>query len=324
MRKRPQHQTPVKAAGPTPLIAIAGLPKDLAEPTKRAIKNEYGWSAVVVPFEGQNGYLYQSSGAIKDLMRQVCAFAQKQDQKNAGERIPAPSRIILAYVHDGDWRHLLRSFGYSVAPARLQVAEWDFREGKHWRFSSETVLAAIKLLFSNLDSHPIQTLRSRIEAPSTSEVLVLPARNFLLEKGEKLADRFDRLMDETLSLGDLDKDIKAQKFIFDRLPAYYGHLHIKDKWYHIDDRDLVFPWSRSGMHGPMRTATFRADTSVDEFRRLLESCYRFGSPMDSGFQHDVQFEKDKLLNKQIFSCSEKGDIPISGSHANIYPNDAVR
>ena len=88
-----------------------------------------------------------------------------------------------------------------------------------------------------------------------------------------------------------------------------------------DARAVVFPCSRPAeMHG-RREIDPAAD--VNRLRSILQSTYRFGASLPQGFHHDAQFEGGRQFNQTPFECCEKGALLVSGSHANIYPNDFV-
>ena len=52
--------------------------------------------------------------------------------------------------------------------------------------------------------------------------------------------------------------------------------------------------------------------------------YRFGTSLPQGFHHDAQFEGGRHFNQTRFDCSREGELLVTASHVNIYPNDYVR
>jgi len=42
-----------------------------------------------------------------------------------------------------------------------------------------------------------------------------------------------------------------------------------------------------------------------------------------GFHHDAQYEYGRAFDDTSFDCSQKGHCLVTGTHANIYPNDFV-
>ena len=58
--------------------------------------------------------------------------------------------------------------------------------------------------------------------------------------------------------------------------------------------------------------------------RVLKQRYRFGVVARNGNLHfDVQFELPKQLQNEEMNCSVKGDVFVSGSHANVGVNDSI-
>jgi hypothetical protein len=58
--------------------------------------------------------------------------------------------------------------------------------------------------------------------------------------------------------------------------------------------------------------------------RVLNSLYRFGIALEGGFHHDVQWSRKKALKNERFVCCDRGEILVSGTHVNIFPNDYVK
>ncbi len=305
------------------MVVLAGLPRQTATAAANTVSNTIGpWRSVSVPFEEDDYCLYASEGAIADLLRQVCGFAEKLQKRNNGNPIPAPSRIVLLYVKSGLSEKLLESFGFSVLPIPLEVPDWAWPKGKHWRFSIENVTNAIRGTLERLLEGPSAALKERLEARRSSDPLLLPPRNFHLKNGNLLSDRFLELM-ESLDWHALEKEIQPVKFTNENFAAYYKKVGGKNKRFNVDARGLVFPASNRGMHGPARESLI-AQGNSGSLKLLLESAYRFGTPLPAGYQHDVQYPHDKLLSNEQFACSVEGIVSISGTHANVYPNDSVR
>ena len=57
---------------------------------------------------------------------------------------------------------------------------------------------------------------------------------------------------------------------------------------------------------------------------MLCRLYRFGAPLPDGFHHDVQKRNGQDMKRVVFDCSVDGPVFVSGSYANVYPNDFVR
>lgn len=89
-----------------------------------------------------------------------------------------------------------------------------------------------------------------------------------------------------------------------------------------DARGIAFPSARSTeFHGAYQ---LNPSDDVDKLGELLRSVYRFGASVPQGLHHDAQFEYGRNFDQVEFECSKEGAIKVTGSHANIYPNDYVR
>jgi len=92
---------------------------------------------------------------------------------------------------------------------------------------------------------------------------------------------------------------------------------------HIDERELAFPHASDGeFHAWPRELS--EDAEPKAYRAMLRTLYRFGGPLEPGFHHDVQRLHGRDLVAMPFPCSEAGAVTVTGTHANVYPNDFVR
>lgn len=91
----------------------------------------------------------------------------------------------------------------------------------------------------------------------------------------------------------------------------------------IDDRKLCFPSSiNTGNHALPRR--LESDQDAKKVIQLLQQLYRFGLPIEHGYHFDVQHPGGEHLDRVRFVCCEEGELTVSGTHVNIYPNDKVR
>ena len=89
-----------------------------------------------------------------------------------------------------------------------------------------------------------------------------------------------------------------------------------------DSRNVVFPCARhTEFHGALE---INPAAEVPVLCELLRTTYRFGTSLPQGFHHDAQFEGGRHFNQTRFDCSRKGELSVTASHVNIYPNDYVR
>lgn len=322
--------------GPSPLLVIAGLPETTAQAAAATIDNDdtIRWRAIAVPFSNGNDRIYAKDRAILDLGIQVCSFAMKA--RPGADKVPTPSRIVVAYVPAPQSERLWHVFGHAVWPLRLEHPDWSWPKGMHWRHNIETVTQLLRHAIDTADAQPARDLRLRLEARRTDDVLLLPGRNFHLDGQEQLIGRFRAFMENQLGIAQIEEGILIEKFCYERLKAFYNRVGGSGKRFAIDARGIVFAKSNVGQDGGVHEieyeATIKACAEPDEtlevrsmlLNHTLESRYRFGTPLTpAGFQHDAQFEDGRLFDRQVFSCRTKGNINISGDHTNIFPSDVV-
>jgi hypothetical protein len=90
-----------------------------------------------------------------------------------------------------------------------------------------------------------------------------------------------------------------------------------------DARNVIFPCARANEHhGQPPEISPESDLAV--LQVFLRSVYRFGTPLPDGFHHDAQLERGHHFDRMSFDCSREGQIQVTASHANIYPDDYVR
>ena len=111
--------------------------------------------------------------------------------------------------------------------------------------------------------------------------------------------------------------------MFDReqLPEFLDHQ--ERQLIFRDARDVIFPCARANeLHSRLPDVPPESDLTV--LQNFLRSVYRFGTPLPDGFHHDAQLEWGRPFHNMSFDCSRNGPISVTGSHANLYPNDYVR
>jgi hypothetical protein len=298
--------------GPAPLVVIAGLPRA----TKR-------WRAIAGAFPDNDAAPYDAASLLQ-LVRRVCAFAR--DQARARDGVPAPSRLLLAFVQAPGAPQLFEGFGHAAWPIALrddpEVGEPPPR--RHWRRTIETVNQRLTEVLRRAEGNAVEAMRQRLEARRPDEVLLLPGRNFHTGEGERLIARFQAFMRGVATADQVAEGIDIHKYAFSRLPSFYKETGGTNKKFAKDARGLVFARSQHGQHGAHH-AVLPADADLSLLRRTLEGRFRFGTPIQpEGFQHDVQWENDQPLKDEAFDCEQDGLIRVTASHANVYPNDIVK
>jgi len=312
----------VAPAGPKPLLVVAGLPRPTSNTIKGTIEKRRDVNVVAAPF-GHAGPAAYTDDAIRTLLERACAFALVDRNGQPVEPIPSPNRFLLAYVKQPGSERLIEAFGVSAMPLPMDVEGWRYPGGQQWRENIEEVTRELLSAFDTSGAPPRQALRSRLEARSSAETLLLPSRNFNTEQGV-LYNLIQERLNGTVPWDDFSKNIEIRRFPFDELTAYYTKTGRENARYPVDTRGLVFANSLGGRHGPARALPNDPKPNVAELRSLLESMFRLGSPLLDGFQHDVQWPMDAPLKNERFHCVNDGDVNVSGTHANVYPNDSVR
>lgn len=313
------------APGPAPVLVIAGLPKATAVAAAGTVNNRDGrWHAITSTFPDNDAAIYDAQ-ALLDLVRGVGTFAR--DQAKERESVPMPSRLILAYIQAPDAPRLFDGFGHAAWPIALRddvLEEGGAVPPRHWRHNIETVNQRVAEVLRRAEAEEVEALRLRLEARRPDEVLLLPGRNFHTSEEDRLVARFQAFMCGQATADQVAEGIHIERYAFSRLPTFYAETGGTNKKFAKDARGLVFARSEHGQHGAHHDV-LPADADLSLLRRTLEGRFRFGTPIQpEGFQHDVQWEKDRPLRDVPFDCAQDGRIPVSASHANVYPNDVVK
>lgn len=312
----------VAARGPRPLLVVAGLPRPTANIITGTIEKVRDVKVVAAPF-GHAGPAAYTEDAIRTLLERACGFALRDRSGKPVDPVPSPGRLLLAYVEQPGWDRLIDAFGISALPLPMRVDGWSYPRGKDWRERIDEVRREVLNAFDTASAPPRRALRSRLENRSSAEKLLLPVRNFRTSQGV-LFDDLLACLKGTATWDEFGHDIEIRRFPFEELSAFYVRVGGDNVRYPVDARGLVFANSLGGRHARVRVLPDEPKPSVSKLRALLESMFRLGTPLLEGFQHDVQWPWDEPLKNVPFDCSEDGQVDVSGSHANIYPDDYIR
>lgn len=318
---RPERRGP---PGRSPLLVIAGFPEATAEIAAAAINGDADtrWRAIAVSFGRDDAAIYADLSATLELGRLACEFADQAAPDPEG--IPTPSRIVVAYVPCAGSTRLWDVFGHAVWPVRLEHPDWPVDARRHWRHEIEAVNLLLRRARASVEAEPAEGVRERLETRRSDEPLLLPARNFHLDDAVRLFTPFREFMAGDLAIDQVGAGVHAERFAYERLPGYYSRMGGRGKRFCVDARDLVFAKSNHGQHGGQPMIARGARITSGLLQRVLEARFRFGTPLEpEGFQHDVQREGRTQLNGEMFDCVILGPVPISGSHANVFPSDVV-
>lgn len=305
---------------PQPLAIVAGLPTPAHNAAALALRAEFPvWEVIATPFPKQIGQTYADNGAILDLLRKVCAFAEAEADKQP----PRPGRIVLFYVQAGGFEQVLNAFGFSVLAVPLDAPDWHWPHGKHWRADIDVVTHLLTDGVRSAETDGLLGLKARLEKAATDEALLLPSRNFMVNAANSLYQRFEVLHRTNMLHVEDFSDLKIQSFTYENMKRFFALTKGLRSNFRVDHRGLVFATSPRGQHGYPRVQNISCTQALSDFRRLLEGIFRFGTPLRNGFQHDVQWPEDRQL-KGVSFIDVATPVSISGTHANIYANDIVR
>jgi hypothetical protein len=321
-RTRPATTTLISTT-PVDLLLLAGLPNPLHKRIEEFLKELAGvYSKVIaVSSASYDGPLYRQA-TVTILLRAAAEFSIRR-LKNRGEnQPPRPRRIVLFYVPTDDDEQLLSAFDFFVFPVPLRdLAEFD-EAGHQKRHDRLVCEQAIRKAFDVYSRELIGLLQPRIEIRKSSEPLLLPPRNFHLPQ-RKLQQSFCELTRRTRTWENAMPDgVHPEMFGHEQLPAFLGYQ--ERQLIFRDARDVIFPCARANELHWRPPDDLQPESDVRVLQDFLRSIYRFGTPLPDGFHHDAQLEWGRTFDEMAFDCSRNGVIPVTGTHANIYPNDFVR
>ena len=299
-----------------PLLVLAGLPHSNSAQVAQSVSSAIAPKprTIHLPSTGKNNQLYTPE-VITGFIRSVTEYAQRQ-LKGGAKRPSSPSQIILAYVPSPDVEKLLIQFDFYVFPVCLdELGEYD-EHGKQKRHNTEDAKKYIiqKLIAAQSD---FAQVKRRLSSPPMNEPLLLPPQNFRLAD-KVIAEVFLEMRKSKREWTDTINEVQSHQVTNDDFPKHVAKGARKRIL--VDNRNLYFPIDPSG-HGLTRQLE-DASSSVDRVA-LMRSSFRFGVLLTAGIHHDAQFLKAQLDN-EIFECSINGNITVSGTHANVYPDDFVR
>ena len=233
-----------------------------------------------------------------------------------------PHRIIVLYVLSDDVENLLRTLDIVCFLSQLKPDGDDLSTGDcgiGWRHNRSMVRSIVDRTLRDALSET-RFLKSEITDKRISP-LTLPARNFYFpNRHTEISRTYRRLALDTHSIQSLKDRLLPVRFTRDQLPsqAFKGQQHT-DQFFQ-DTRGRVFP--PDPFHAQHRPQTETVSTIKPS--NYLRQRYRFGVTVrDGNLHYDVQYEKPRKLNKEPMHCAVKGDVLVTGSHANVGVNDVI-
>jgi hypothetical protein len=321
--KQKQRALPVAAQPSTnavDLFLLAGFPNPLhtrAEEFLQTLAGSHS-KAIATAFPSYDGALYREK-SVQMLFTAGARFAVRRLKNRSDDQSARPRRIALFYIPADNDELLITAFDFFVFPVPLRdLTTYDETgtQRRHLRHECERAIRKAMEVYAGI---LIGSLQGRIESRKSREPMLLPPINFHLPDG-RLKRAFCELMRGTRSWENTMPDtMAAETFDSERLPDFLRPQ--EHQMIFKDARGVVYPCSRATqMHGVQE---IDPDADAPDLREMLRSTYRFGTSIPHGFHHDAQFEYGRHFDNTRFDCSGKGACFVSGSHANVYPNDFV-
>ena len=311
----------IPRAGNLKLYVIAGFPKGTAPAILKRLQDYFpsaNMQFLGLPF-GTGGAGLYGQGAVEALLRSVAEFAIRRRVNSERANRPAvPGRLILLYVPAPDEENLLTVFDFFCLPVPLKGPRCDSHRPDGWRLDPEVAANVVRDAIRELETGD----RPAPNLPRNA-VITLPPDNFRPERNaQTLAECLIEFRQGKLNMEEIEKAVEIKKFNNDELPNVLKGK--KKSYFYVDYRGIVFPPAdaETGDHGPARELS--EDPNVNSIKIRMNQLYRRGTPLHPGFHHDAQYPNGREMNEDQFCCREHGDVLVSGTHANIYPNDVIR
>lgn len=321
--KHKQREVPValSSENAVDLFLLAGLPNPLHSRIEEFLQNVAGSNAkvIAIPSPSYDGKLYRER-TVQTLLMASAHFAIRRLKNRSEDQAARPRRIVLFYVPAEDAERLLRAFDFFVFPVSLpDLATFD-EQGRQRRHHRGVCESAIRKGMEVYNRDLVQLLQQRIESRKSYEPLLLPPANFHLND-QRLRQAFCELTRGTREWANaMPGTVSPQTFDHEMLPNFLDPN--ERQLIFRDTRNVVFPCARPReFHG---VPEIDSDAELAVLRELLRTIYRFGISLPQGFHHDAQFEGGRHFNQTRFDCSREGQLLVTASHVNIYPNDYVR
>lgn len=321
--KHKQRALPVAAQPSTnavDLFLLAGFPKPLHARVEGFLQTLAGGhsKAVATPFPSFDGALYREK-SVQTLFTAGARLAIRRLKNRSDDQTARPRRIALFYVPADDDELLIKAFDFFVFPVPLRDLSTYDDTGTQRRHLRHECERAIRKAMETYARILVGSLQRRVESRKSHEPLLLPPVNFHLPD-DRLRRAFCELTRGARAWENtMPNTIASETFDNERLPDF-----LRPQEHQVmfkDARGIVYPCSRATeMHG---VQGIDLNANAPNLREVLRSTYRFGASLPQGFHHDAQFEYGRRFDQTRFDCSEKGECFVSGSHANIYPNDFV-
>ena len=313
-RNRKGKSRVVRSRQGTNLVTIAGLPTHTLAWITRRIERDT--SIKSARFVGAPSPVNDWGELYKKNLREILTLIERES------RSLSPNRIIVLYVPSGDQDSLVSALGSVCFLAPLTPEDGGYPlDGnvigwRHIRSSVEnTVYRTLKHAIRVTNALKAEITDKRIS------VFTLPAHNFYYpDRRSTISDLYNEFAQRRLSMKDLKHRLPPSRFSRDDLPdkAFKGQQHTDE--FFQDCQGRIFPPDL--FHAPNRYDDEEA--LVHELSVSLRQRYRFGVTVrDGNLHYDVQYKKPRRLRQEPMYCSVKGNVWVTGSHANIGVNDVI-
>lgn len=308
--------------GTMEMFVVAGLPPSLHNraPSMLTQMARSEIKVVALPSSERDGALYPQK-LTSGIVQATAGFTIRR-RSDGSEQQSVPSSITLLYVPAEDDECLLRCLDFAVLPIPLHDLAARDAKGRQLRHSDEALRAALARAVDSAGParRNLSLIKERVGRLADGEPLLLPPRNFHLDRDQKIESVFHALRRGERPWTDRIAELSLRFFTRDHLPRLARH---KTRRAFQDYRGLIFLSAHpTAFDGATREAE---EEALDSERLLrLRGLYRFGAAVPNGFHHDVQFEQGRTLAGVEFECVLIGQVCGHASHANIYMNDFVR
>ena len=314
-----KRRTIVDQRSATDLVVLAGLPRF----TSRRVRD------ILFRDTSKRNFRFEGAPSTKDDSDELygpATLANLQEivsstvSNQSSVPVPNPRRILVLYVPSEDSERLFSALGFTCYMEPLVPSNPD--PGPHtanaWRHDIALVLDSI---YPALERATAATEKLKYEITDKGRSpLALPAQNFYFPDGNTaIRATYLRFAKQELSIEELNEALRTRKFTREQLPTKVLRGSGNTVRYFQDERGRVFP--PDGHHAPSR---YPEEGETSEQTHTLRQRYRFGVVVRDGHIHyDVQYENPGQLHNELMHCAIKGEVLVTGSHANVGVNDVV-
>ena len=234
----------------------------------------------------------------------------------------SPRRIMVLYVPSRDKESLISALAPVCFLTPLNSQESDLTRFSNvigWRHDKPIVERIVRQTLE----HALKATNGLIPEITNKRIsaYTLPAHNFYYpDRHCTIGSVYRRLSEEASGFWELGSKLLPTRFTRNQLPARaFKGLQHTDEFFR-DRQGRIYPPDL--FHAPNRLKG--AHTSASKLSTSLQQRYRFGVMVrDGNLHYDVQYETPRRLREEPMHCAVRGDVWVTGSHANIGVNDVI-